>query len=146
MNDVLKNPSRFTVLLVDDDDVSSESVVRSFHKLGVNCHTILAGDGMEALDILRNQHPSKTVSDSLIVLLDLNMPRMDGFGFLEAVRSDPKLKGTVIFVLTTSARDTDRTRAYNENVAGYMVKSAVGPQFSLLAGFLDKYAAAIKLP
>ena len=82
----------------------------------------------------------------MIVLLDLNMPGMDGFQFLEAVRSDDELKRTVVFVLTTSSRDQDRYRAYNEHVAGYMVKSAVGPQFSLLAEFMTKYARSQRLP
>lgn len=136
----------FSVLLVDDDDVATEGVLRSFRKLGVRCHTVMAEDGQVALEILRDQHPERRLKAPYLVLLDLNMPRMDGFQFLEAIRRDPALKQTVVFVLTTSSRDTDRTRAYNENVAGFMVKSAVGPQFSLLASFLDKYAASVRLP
>ncbi|MDL5034605.1 response regulator [Pelomonas sp. APW6] len=136
----------FSVLLVDDDDVATEGVLRSFRKLGVHCQTVTAEDGLVALEILRNQHPSRRLSPPYLVLLDLNMPRMDGFQFLEVLRKDPALKQTVVFVLTTSSRDADRTRAYNENVAGFMVKSAVGPQFSLLANFLDKYAASVRLP
>lgn len=136
----------FSVLLVDDDDVATEGVLRSFRKLGVHCQTVTAEDGLVALEILRNQHPSRRLNSPYLVLLDLNMPRMDGFQFLETLRKDPALKQTVVFVLTTSSRDADRTRAYNENVAGFMVKSAVGPQFSLLANFLDKYAASVRLP
>jgi len=134
------------VLLVDDDDVATEGVLRSFKKLGIHCNTVIAEDGLVALEILRRQHPTRQLSGPFLVLLDLNMPRMDGFQFLEALRKDPLLKRTVVFVLTTSARDTDRARAYNENVAGFMVKSAVGPQFSLLASFLDKYSASVCLP
>lgn len=139
-------PSRFSVLLVDDDDVATEGVLRSFRKHGVLCTTVVAMDGLEALDILRGRHDSKRIEGPLIVLLDLNMPRMDGFQFLEELRADARLRGTVVFVLTTSSRDADRNRAYNENVAGYMVKAAVGPQFSLLAGFLEKYATSVRLP
>lgn len=139
-------PSRFSVLLVDDDDVATEGVLRSFRKHGVLCTTVVAMDGLEALDILRGRHDSKRIDGPLIVLLDLNMPRMDGFQFLEELRADARLRGTVVFVLTTSSRDADRNRAYNENVAGYMVKAAVGPQFSLLAGFLEKYATSVRLP
>lgn len=135
-----------TVLLVDDDDVALEGVVRSFRKHGVPCRAITAGDGQEALDILRGMHPWKALETPVIVLLDLNMPGMDGFQFLEAVRADPELKRTVIFVLSTSSRDQDRYRAYNEQVAGYMVKSAVGPQFCLLAEFMTKYTSTQKLP
>ena len=135
-----------TVLLVDDDDVAVEGVLRSFRKHEVPCRTLTAGDGKEALAILRGSHPAKVLETPVIVLLDLNMPGMDGFQFLEAVRSDDELKRTVVFVLTTSSREQDRYRAYNEHVAGYMVKSAVGPQFSLLAEFMTKYARSQRLP
>ncbi len=145
MNEPMALP-RFSVLLVDDDDVAIEGVLRSFRKHGIHCTTVVAMDGVEALDILRGRHDSKRIDGPLIVLLDLNMPRMDGFQFLEELRADARLRGTVVFVLTTSSRDADRNRAYNENVAGYMVKAAVGPQFSLLAGFLEKYATSVRLP
>jgi hypothetical protein len=52
----------------------------------------------------------------------------------------------VVFVLTTSDAETDRARAYRENVAGYIVKSAIGPQFSGLARFLTEYRNAVHLP
>lgn len=135
-----------TVLLVDDDDVALEGVLRSFRKHEVPCRALTAGDGREALTILRGTHPTKILRTPVIVLLDLNMPGMDGFQFLEAVRADSLLQRTVVFVLTTSSRDQDRYRAYNEHVAGYMVKSAVGPQFCLLAEFMTKYTRTQKLP
>ncbi|QNP60854.1 response regulator [Paenacidovorax monticola] len=137
---------RFGVLLVDDDEVACEGVMRSLRKNNIHCQVVLAEDGLEALQILREEHPTKAIQDPFLVLLDLNMPRMDGFEFLEAVRADPSLKETVVFVLTTSGREADRSRAYSENVAGYMVKSHVGPQFSLLAGFLEKYGQAVQFP
>lgn len=135
-----------TVLVVDDDDVALEGVLRSFRKHEVPCRALTAGDGTEALAILRGTHPAKVLETPVIVLLDLNMPGMDGFQFLEAVRGDTELRRTVVFVLTTSSRDQDRFRAYDEQVAGYMVKSAVGPQFSLLAEFMTEYARTQKLP
>ncbi|WP_019644100.1 response regulator [Novispirillum itersonii] len=135
-----------SVLLVDDDDVAVEGVLRSFRSHGITCPTVIAVDGMEALEILQHRHPSKDITEPLVVLLDLNMPRMDGFEFLEALRADPVLKRTVVFVLTTSGREADRTRAYNGHIAGYMIKSAVGPQFSLLAEFLQKYTRSVTLP
>lgn len=135
-----------TVLVVDDDDVALEGVLRSFARHQILCPQVTAGDGAEALSILRGHHPSKSVTTPVIVLLDLNMPNMDGFQFLQAVRADSELARTVVFILTTSAHDQDRARAYDEHVAGYMVKSAVGPQFSQLAQFIAKYACTQNLP
>jgi CheY-like chemotaxis protein len=139
-------PFDYTVLVVDDDDVALEGVLRSFKRHGVPCRTETAGDGREALTILRGQNPGKAVDTPVIVLLDLNMPNMDGFQFLEELRADAELKRTVVFILSTSSRDQDRSRAYDEHVAGYMVKSAVGPQFAQLAQFITKYATTQNLP
>jgi CheY-like chemotaxis protein len=105
-----------------------------------------AEDGHVALAVLRGQDLTRRIRRPLVILLDLNMPRMNGFEFLQQLRGDPVLRDEVVFVLTTSDADADRTRAYQEQIAGYMVKSAVGTQFSKLAQLLLSYAAAIKLP
>jgi len=134
------------ILLVEDDDVAAEAVKRNLKKLSIEYPIIHANDGQEALDILLNQHPQKSISKPFLILLDLNMPRMNGFEFLNAIRTDDKLKDSVVFVLTTSDDDKDRSRAYHECIAGYMVKSGVGPQFAKLAGLLESYKLAVKLP
>lgn len=134
------------ILIVDDDDVAAESVVRSLRKHAMDFPVTLARDGMEALEILRRQHQDLTIEKPYLVLLDLNMPRMDGFEFLQEVRSDAKLHDAIIFVLTTSDAESDRIRAYDENIAGYMVKSAVGPQFIKLANLLENYRSTVSFP
>ncbi len=146
MNDCVAEKLPFVLFIVDDDDVAVEGVMRSLAKSGIQCDTMVATDGLEALEILRGEHPEKTITGPFLVLLDLNMPRMDGFEFLDALRADKRLHQSVVFVLTTSSRDADRSRAYDGNIAGYMVKSAVGPQFSRLASFLARYADAVRLP
>ena len=138
--------STLSILLIEDDDVAAESVKRSLAKMGVPFPVVWAEDGGIALDALRGTDPNRRVPRPRVVLLDLNMPRVDGFEFLEQMRADPALHDEVVFVLTTSDADTDRTRAYHENIAGYMVKAAVGPQFALLAQLLVSYHAAVRLP
>lgn len=140
------NEAKINILLVDDDDVSAESVVRSLRKNAVDFPITLARDGMEALEILRSTHTHLSIRKPYLVLLDLNMPRMNGFEFLHEVRGDESLHSSVIFVLTTSDAESDRVRAYEENIAGYMVKSAVGPQFSKLASLLENYRSTVSLP
>ncbi|MES2673411.1 MAG: response regulator [Pseudomonadota bacterium] len=146
MSNMATNNQAMHILLVEDDDVSVESVVRSLRKHDVEFPMTIAQDGQEALEILRNQHPTHSIKRPFLILLDLNMPRMNGFEFLEAIRSDAALKSSIVFILTTSDSDSDRSRAYNDNIAGYMVKSSVGPQFSKLALLLRNYQAAVRLP
>ena len=135
-----------TLLVVDDDDVAAEAVVRGMRKHAIDCSVVIAEDGMAALQILRGQHPTRRIAKPYLVLLDLNMPRMNGLEFLRELRSDSQLRGTVVFVLTTSGSDADRARAYQEFIAGYMVKSGLGPQLSGLARFLTEYRAVVLPP
>jgi CheY-like chemotaxis protein len=137
--------SFLNVLVVDDDDVAAESVMRSLKKADVECQVVVAQDGIDALEVLRGTS-DRHIQRPFVILLDLNMPRMNGFEFLEALRAESKLRDSIVFVLTTSDADSDRSRAYHEFIAGYMVKSSVGPQFSKLSRLLSDYASAIKLP
>ena len=137
---------RCNILLVEDDDVAAEAMQRGLKKAQVPFSITVAEDGLVALDILRGKHPERKVSDPLVVLLDLNIPRMNGFEFLQEVRADKALNALVVFVLTTSGSDIDRAKAYHENVAGYMVKDKVGPQFSKLFRLLTEYTSTVILP
>ena len=142
----MSNKIDLSIMLVEDDDVAAESVQRSLSKMGMDCPIIWARDGVEALDILRGDNVDQRAPRPRVILLDLNMPRMNGFEFLQHLRQDARLRDEIVFVLTTSDSDTDRTRAYHENIAGYMVKAAVGPQFSRLAQLLLSYQEAVRLP
>jgi CheY-like chemotaxis protein len=141
------NPTdSLTILLIEDDDVAAEAVMRSLTKANVHFPVVWAEDGLAALEILRGQSPNRKVPRPRVLLLDLNMPRMNGFEFLQTLRADPALNDEIVFVLTTSDEQTDRHKAYQENIAGYMVKSCIGPQFSKLAALLQNYQAAVRLP
>lgn len=142
----MNNPAKVNILLVDDDDVAAESVVRSLRKHALDFPVTLARDGIEALEILHHTHPDLMIEKPYLILLDLNMPRMNGFEFLQEIRDDEKLHDSIVFVLTTSDAESDKSRAYHENIAGYMVKSAIGPQFVKLAALLDNYRSTVALP
>lgn len=140
------NKPMMNILLVEDDDVAAEAVVRSIKKNNLAFPVVIAEDGLAALDILRDENPNKKIQMPYLILLDLNMPRMNGFEFLQEIRADENLQQSVVFVLTTSDADSDRTKAYHEHIAGYMVKSSVGPQFSKLVKLLDSYHDSVNLP
>jgi CheY-like chemotaxis protein len=136
----------FSILIIDDDDVAAEAVVRGLRKNDLPCPIVVAEDGQIALQILRGEHATRRIAKPYLALLDLNMPRMNGFEFLRALRGDDALRATVVFVLSTSGSDGERAGAYNEGIAGYMLKSGLGPQLKGLARFLSEYGSAVLLP
>src|SRR5690606_35160960 len=103
----------------------------------------VATDGLEALAKLRSGEIPK---ERRLVLLDLNMPRMNGIEFLRELRKDPDLSHTPVVVLTTSAMDRDKFEAYGMNIAGYLVKPVTFDQFCDLMVTLNKYWTLVELP
>lgn len=129
----------FHILLVEDDEVDVMNVERAFKKNNLKNPLHVARDGVEALEMLRNTDPVNKLPDSLIVLLDINMPRMNGIEFLREVRKDPELRSLRTFVLTTSDNDRDKLEAFNLNVAGYILKPLSFEKFVKSVEVLNKY-------
>ncbi|MCS6240177.1 response regulator [Shewanella baltica] len=132
-----------TILLVDDDDVDYMAVQRAMRQLRLLNPLVRARDGIEALAILTSLD---TIKGPYLILLDLNMPRMNGFEFLERIRSDPSLSSSVVFMLTTSSTDEDRMKAYSHHVAGYMVKTDIKDGFNNIFNMLEGYWRIVELP
>ena len=111
------------ILLVEDDELDVMSVQRSLQKLDIPYDLYTAFNGIEALQLLRGES-DKPVMEQLpdIVLLDLNMPRMNGLEFLAAVRADLRWKEIPIYVMTTSGEQSDRSATEELGVSGYLVK------------------------
>lgn len=139
------NAATVTILLVEDNLIDCEAVRRGFAKHRIANPIIEASDGCEALAALRGEH-RPPVPKPYILLVDLNMPRMNGIELITALRADPVLRDSVVFVLTTSRSDEDRVASYNLNVAGYIVKSDVGAGFIRLVELLEHYWRVVELP
>ncbi len=135
-----------TILLVDDDKVDAMAVKRSFRDLKIANPVIEAHNGIEALELLRGENGREKVPGPLLILLDLNMPRMGGIEFLEELRRDPLLSSALVFVMTTSAAEEDRILAYQKNVAGYVLKNRLGQSFLEAIGMLEHYWQVIEFP
>ena len=112
-----------SILLVEDDFFDTMIVEKSFAKFSVQHKLYTAFNGVEALDMLLGRNGQEAI-DPLpeVILLDLNMPKMNGQEFLEELRSQPKLRDIRVFITTTSAMDVDRLNAQHLGVAGYIVK------------------------
>lgn len=131
------------ILLVEDDQVDVMNVKRAFDKNRIANPLFVAGNGVEALELLRSK---QVPGERRIVLLDLNMPRMNGLEFLRELRADPALQSTVVVVLTTSNDERDKVDAYNLNVAGYLLKPVTFVNFVEVMAALNKYWTLVELP
>ena len=130
------------ILLVDDDSIDVMNVKRAFAKNKLTNPIHEAKNGIEALEILRGG----ALPPRRLVLLDLNMPRMNGLEFLRALRADPELRSTSVVVLTTSNEERDKIAAYDLNVAGYLLKPVTFPSFVDLMASLNKYWTLVEMP
>jgi CheY-like chemotaxis protein len=135
------------ILLVEDDQVDVMNVQRAFKKGHITNPLYVAGDGLMALEMLRGRDGNLPIvpPERRLVLLDLNMPKMNGIEFLQAMRADAKLKHIPVVVLTTSNTDQDRVSAYNLNVAGYLLKPVTFSTFVETMSTLNNYWALCEM-
>jgi len=132
-----------TILLVDDDEVDVMTVKRAFARANITNPIHVATNGADALDLLRG---GVVPTARRIVLLDLNMPKMNGIEFLRELRKDPTLASTMVVVLTTSNEDRDRVEVFRLNVAGYLLKPVTFHTFAETMAALNKYWTLMEMP
>jgi CheY-like chemotaxis protein len=130
------------ILLIEDDDVDVMTVNRALRDSKVTNQLVSIGDGEEAIEYLREESATKPS----IILLDLNMPKMDGAEFLKIVKADNALKKIPVVILTTSNSDRDVTESFELGAAGYMVKSVDYEKFVETIRAIDQYWTLSKLP
>jgi len=106
------------ILLVDDDRVDVMTTKRALKDINVTNPVYTAGNGEEALELLREGENEKPG----VILLDLNMPKMNGIEFLRVIKNDDSLKRIPVVVLTTSKEEEDKVESFSLGVAGYMIK------------------------
>lgn len=128
------------ILLVEDDSVDVMNVQRAFRKNNIQNPLHIARNGIEALEMLRGSSSiPKIEPQPKIIMLDINMPKMNGIEFLKEIRQDEELKSISVFIMTTSNDDHDKFQAYNMNVAGYIVKPISFEKFVNAVSILNNY-------
>lgn len=132
------------ILLVEDDKVDVKTVIRAFKENHIANGLDVVYNGEEALEYLRS---CDSISKRLpgLILLDLNMPVMNGVEFLEVVKKDEKFKSIPVVVLTTSQEENDRMESYNLGVAGYIIKPVEFEKFVEVVKIINLYWSLCEL-
>ena len=138
---------QINILHVEDDEVDAMVMQRALKKTDLSYKLSHAKNGLEALDMLRGTNGYEKITPRPnVILLDLNMPQMTGHEFLKELRNDPELKSIAVYILSTSNDDRDRVEAYNQNVAGYILKPLSLETYVEAISVLNKYWALTELP
>ncbi len=131
------------VLLVDDNEDDVILTRDALARGRVLQVTAVARDGEEALAMLRRDPPHHRLARPALVLLDINMPRMDGFQVLAAIKAEPALRCIPVVMLTTSPREEDVARAYAEGAASYVRKPVDIDEFHRVVRAFELYWSAV---
>lgn len=126
----MKTSSILDLLLVEDNEGDVEMTERALSDATPVCHVSVANDGAQALEILRKRGDYADAPTPKLILLDLNMPGMDGKQFLEIMKADAKLKAIPVVMLTSSESPNDIRECYERYASCYVVKPFDGQQFA----------------
>lgn len=136
---LVENSQPFDILLVEDEPADAHLVRSALKENKVLCNMSVVQDGVEALAYLRREGQYHDAAMPDLILLDLNMPRMNGREFLAEVKADEELKTIPVVVLTTSDVERDVVASYKLGAAGYITKPVDMDQFIDAIRQLDNY-------
>ena len=111
-----------SILLVEDDQMDVMNVQRELRRQNIDVPIVQARNGRDALNMLRGEGGETQIPKPNLVMLDINMPRMNGLELLEVLRSDPEFVDLNVFIMTTSDLESDRLKAQSLAVSGYIIK------------------------
>jgi len=135
-------PKSKPISLVEDDSVDVMVVKRAFKDLQITSPLVHSINGEQALEYLRSESNKKPC----VILLDLNMPKMNGIEFLKVAKADEVLKKIPVVVLTTSREEQDVVESFKLGVAGYIVKPVDYKKFLEAIRIIDAYRTLSELP
>lgn len=142
-----RNSSPIEIMLVEDNPADVRLTKEALHDAKVHNNMVVAADGMEALAILRREGPYAESHRPDLILLDLNLPRMDGFEVLDAIKKDDDLKRIPVVILTTSQAERDILRGYDLHANAFVTKPVDLEQFiRVIKSIEDFWLEIVKLP
>lgn len=143
----MKECKKLTVLLVEDEPADAHLVRLAFEESKVKADLHHVSDGVEAFAFLRREGVYANAPTPDLILLDLNMPRMNGHQFLQKIKIDPELHNRPVVVLTTSDAERDMLDSYDHFAAGYIVKPVdIDAFIETVRGIGDYWRNIVRLP
>lgn len=146
MSAIKSETKTVTILVVEDDDLDFKAFQRALKNVRLANPVFRATDGIEALEMLRGENGRDKIDSPYMIMLDLSMPRMGGLEFLDEIRNDPELTGSIVFVLTSSASDYDVTEAYKRHIAGYITKGSPENGIEEAIKMIDHFWRVVEFP
>ncbi|AWN22687.1 response regulator [Deinococcus irradiatisoli] len=138
---------KIEILLVEDNPADVMLTEEAFEEARIANRLHVVHDGVEALDFLHRQGRFSDVPTPDVILLDVNMPRMNGLELLAVLKADPELRRIPIIMLTTSRAEQDVWRSYDLHVNAYIPKPvSVGEFFDVVRTFETFWLAIVALP
>lgn len=134
-----------SILLVEDDQMDIMNVQRELRKQNIDVPLVIARNGREALNLLRGEGGQERIARPNVLILDINMPRMNGLELLEVLRSDPEFVGLNVFIMTTSDLETERLKARELAVSGYIIKPLNFDKFGEGGSTVDGFSLFLDL-
>ena len=135
------------ILLIEDSPGDVELVRHGLRKSKILNTLLVATDGAEAMEMLMGEHESGVECQPDLVLLDINLPKMNGHEVLDAIRSNPKTSSIPVIVLTTSSQEGDVLRAYNQHANAYIQKPLNPTDFIEVVQSIDNFwLKVVRLP
>ncbi len=142
-----RHSNSIEILLVEDSPGDQRLTREALKEGKINNNLYIVEDGEEALAFLRKEGPFSTVPRPDLILLDLNLPKMNGQEVLEIIKQDEKLKRIPVVILTTSQADEDILKAYNLNANCYITKPVDFDQFSHVVKKIQEFwFTIVRLP
>lgn len=139
--------SPIEILLVEDNPGDIRLTQEALKESKVKNNLTIARDGEEALEILRRQGEHSGNPQPDLILLDLNLPKMDGREVLEKIKNDEILKRIPVVILTTSKAEEDILKSYNLHANCYITKPVDLDQFLIIIKTIDEFwLSIVKLP
>lgn len=140
------NPEKMKVLVVEDNPNDVTIVKRAMRKSEVKCELSFARDGEEALNFLYRKGEFEDAPRPDVILLDLNLPKINGLEVLAKIKEDERLRRIPVIVLTISEREEDMVKAYDSGAASYMTKPVDSKDFERLIQTVQEYWRIARIP